>query len=137
MNSIDDSSIVPTGAVGSNGTGSVWVTQGINRITSSAITRHQLQNVWVDEYADPIRGEMITVSHTLSDLEASLDITPVNDFKNKIKSILLEKLIEELKKSNSIEFTSVNDPRNNQTIFKARIFATPDNQVRILRKAGK
>lgn len=118
--------------------GSIWTTSGSNGTTSSVgAYGGQIQNVWVDEYVDPIRGEMIVVSHSISGLEASVDITPVNDFKNKIKTILLEKLIEELKKSNSIEFTSVNDPRNNQTIFKARIFATPDNQVRILRKAGK
>lgn len=133
MNSIEDDilkqSITSITSIQAPGN---WTVSGTNGISG-----RQIQNVWVDEYSDTIKGEMITVSHTLSDLEASLDTTPVNEFRNKIKSILLEKLIEELKKSNTIEFTSTNDPKNHQTVFKARIFATPDSQVRILRKAGK
>ena len=112
-------------------------TSGSNNIDLDLDLDLDLDSVWVDEYVDTIKGEMFVVDLTVSDLEVSINTLSPDDFMDQIKTRLLEKMLTGLRKSKSIEFTRMNDTKNHQTIFKARIFATPDDQVRILRKAGK
>lgn len=53
-----------------------------------------------------------------------------------IKMAMVSKIAEQLITSKMVEFTSEQDPMNNKVKIRARLFVTPDDQVRILRKAG-
>ena len=50
-----------------------------------------------------------------------------------IKKRLMTKLMDVLAISKSVEFTKTDSPINGSKMFRARIFAVPDDQVRILR----
>ena len=50
---------------------------------------------------------------------------------------MLELLVYEMQIKNCIEFTKTEDPINNTTKFRARIFAVPDDKVRLLRLKGE
>lgn len=81
---------------------------------------------------EPIRGVPFIVSLELSDYEL-LDKTIDKQW---IKNRLLELLVYEMQIKNCIEFTKTEDPINNTTKFRARIFAVPDDKVRLLRLKG-
>ena len=59
----------------------------------------------------------------------------MGDFKDMIKKELLHKLLDEIVKGKLIEFTSQSDVATGHTHYRARIFATPDAQVRMIRKS--
>lgn len=75
-----------------------------------------------------IFGQLLQVNVKISDYETmSLD----DDY---IKKMLMEKLVDEMYKARSISFTKVNDMASTATTYYARIFVTPDDQVRLLRE---
>jgi hypothetical protein len=78
----------------------------------------------------PIKGESFSVSicFTESDLIREV-ITP-----DEIKQMLIRDLIKEMMHGNYIEFTKSEDIE--KTTFRARVFAVPDSQVRLLRLEG-
>ena len=85
-------------------------------------------NVYQTEHN--IQGEMITVSHSMSDVVyTDTMISP-----NEIKKLLVTALVEKMFDSNKIEFTKVLDASTLTHMFRARIFVVPDTQVRILRE---
>lgn len=83
------------------------------------------------------QGQMVTVQHTISDSDAEMLSMNMGDFKDEVKKQLLKKLMDEIVKNNLIEFTSQTDVAAGQTHYRARIFATPDTQVRLIRKNMK
>ena len=114
------------------------VTIDIDSYPLQTLDPNIINNGWLSNSDfEQISGQMVCVSHVVDDAKLALDNTPINEFRERIKIVLLEKLLEELKKNKQIEFTSINDNLNHQTIFKARIFVTPDDKIRALRKAGK
>lgn len=80
--------------------------------------------------ASTIQGKMISVIE-------QIDFTfwEARDPKE-IKMAMVSKIAEELIASKMVEFTSENDPMNLKVKIRARLFVTPDDQVRLLRKAG-
>jgi hypothetical protein len=54
-----------------------------------------------------------------------------------IKKRLMTKLMDVFANSKSVEFTRTDSPINGSKMFRARIFAVPDDQVRILRVSQK
>jgi len=80
---------------------------------------------------DTIQGQMITAQLDLHDLQ----YTFMDD--TYIKSRLLHALAIELLSSKCIEFTKQHDIATNTIKVRARIFATPDTQVRLIRNATK
>lgn len=80
-----------------------------------------------------IQGKCYTVSYQMGDMEFSSH--PINP--DEIKKILIGQLVGELFKSNAIEFTKHHDPTNFTHTFRARIYATSSDQVKILRSAKK
>ena len=80
---------------------------------------------------DTIQGKMITA--TLHFDEMQMPVQDDIDIKNK----LLNALAIELLSAKCIEFTKQQDIATNTTVVRARIFATPDTQVRIIREATK
>lgn len=77
----------------------------------------------------PIQGNMLTVQQTLSEFD-SLIGDPA------MKRILVEKLVDELMKSNYIYFTKQHDPKTGMLISRARIFVTPNDQTQLLKDNG-
>lgn len=83
-----------------------------------------------------IAGDCIQVQEVVSDFnymraDSSFSEQQYNDF---IKMQLCRLLVDEMMKSKYIEFTSEYNPNKDSKIFRARIFATPDAQVRLLRQ---
>jgi hypothetical protein len=82
-----------------------------------------------------IQGEMITVQKVYSDLDYSeLESKYQMDLPNIIKEELLDMLVDELMKHTCISFTMQQDVSTLKRCFRARIFATPDNQTRIVKE---
>jgi hypothetical protein len=78
----------------------------------------------------PIQGKMISVEMRLDASEAM----QMDDLE--LKNRLITKLVRELMDGKCIEFTKQQDVVTMETIVRARIFVTPDDQVRVIRKAN-
>jgi len=74
-----------------------------------------------------IRGEMIRVSKSFSSELLGI-LSP-----DSVKKEMLPMLVDELWKCGFIEFTKMEDSINGIVKIQARIFATPDNQTRLVR----
>ena len=82
-----------------------------------------------------IQGEMIYVQKVYSDFDYSeLESKYQMDLPNIIKEELMDELIKELMKHTCISFTSQQDNLTLERCFRARIFATPNDQVRIVKE---
>jgi hypothetical protein len=77
-----------------------------------------------------IQGHVFEAKFVLSDVQVIAGTFTEDD----IKKELANKLVYELMKSKHIEFTKVPDLINSSHTFRARIFAVPDTNVRILRE---
>ena len=78
-----------------------------------------------------IKGECFNVSINFTQLDLIQGLTP-----DEIKQMLIRDLVKEMMHGNYIEFTKSEDVTNCNTTFRARIFAVPDSQVRLLRLEG-
>ena len=77
-----------------------------------------------------IQGKMISAEMRLDANEA----IQMDDLE--LKNRLITKLVRELMNGKYIEFTKQQDVVTMETIVRARIFVTPDDQVRVIRKAN-
>ena len=111
-----------------NLTGPLGITHGPGTITTSITAIDHI-------YDHAYQGQMVTAQHTVSDVDVEMMKMSMGDFKDMIKKELLHKLLDEIVKSNLIEFTSQSDVATGHTHYRARIFATPDAQVRMIRKS--
>lgn len=85
-----------------------------------------------------IQGKMITVDlvYTGEDLERlGLSSVP-NYFEDTIKKDLIMKLAHSLARENYVEFTKQDNYAEHSITYRARIYATPDDKVRLMRKQG-
>jgi hypothetical protein len=79
----------------------------------------------------PIQGEMLTVRKMIT--PELWEDTP----REEIKRQMLSLMVEEMMKSKHIEFTVTQDHSGMGTVrIAARIFVTPDSQVKLLRERG-
>jgi hypothetical protein len=97
----------------------------------------------IDSYHDPrldstlqkpveaIQGQMITATLHVDEMQ----LMSMDDIAMKKK--VLDMLLNELLSAQCIEFTKQQDVATNTLTIRARIFATPDNQVRLIRNATK
>lgn len=93
--------------------------------------------IYVNSGEYGIKGEMIITELLLSELELlQFDFNSVVT-EMEIKTRLMTKLMDVLTNSKSVEFTKTDSPTNGSKMFRARIFAVPDDQVRILRVSQK
>jgi hypothetical protein len=82
-----------------------------------------------------IKGEMLTVQKVYSDLDyLQLENMWSTKAPDVIKKQLLELLVERLHMEKCISFVMIQDPTTHAKCFRARIFATPDNQTRIVKE---
>jgi hypothetical protein len=84
-----------------------------------------------------IQGEMISVEYTEAHSDVILSSMTVEEFRSVVKKKLVELLIEKILEKNCIEFTSKTDVYNDLTHYRARMYVTPDTQVRVIRKIIK
>jgi hypothetical protein len=79
---------------------------------------------------DIIKGQMVFAEMRLDANEA----IQMDDLE--LKNRLITKLVRELMNGRYIEFTKQQDVASMETVVRARIFVTPDEQVRVIRKAN-
>ena len=85
----------------------------------------------INSYECAIKGNMFKYTITVHELELiRMDSTT---FELDIKKRLVNGLMQELFKTKSIEFTKSQDVYLGEHYYRARMFVTPDDQVRILR----
>lgn len=94
--------------------------------TSGAIT-----DGYITHKLDNIQGQCVTIIHHI----ATADTVYSNIHEDEIKRLLVNKLAEEMFRQNVIEFTKSFDQVTHEVVYRARIFAVPDDQVRLLRTA--
>ena len=100
--------------------------------TSATITTNSNTYTIANTSSPPqkIQGKMIQVMEYVD-----LHIMESRDPKD-IKMAMVTKIAEEMINSKMIEFTSEKDELGLKVKVRARAFLTPDDQVRLLRKAG-
>ncbi len=79
-----------------------------------------------------IQGKMFVTQFEMSVNEHALT-DPVK-LEQIVKERLARDLAQELIRSNHIEFTKQTNQASYTMVYRARVFAVPDDQVRILRK---
>lgn len=78
-----------------------------------------------------IQGEMFNVQKFIT--QEVFEMTPPQH----LKEMMLADLLQEMMKSKHIEFTMMKDPHTVDMVrMRARVFVTPDRQVRLLRENG-
>ncbi len=77
---------------------------------------------------DTIQGKMVFAEMRL-DVNEAIRMDDIE-----LKNRLITKLVRELMNGRYIEFTKQQDVASMETIIRARIFVTPDEQVRVIRK---
>jgi len=83
---------------------------------------------------DTYQGEMVVAEITIPDSDAMITGMSAAGFREEVKKKLLYLLAEQLMKNKLIEFTSQQFAHSNDTKFRARIFAVPDQRIRMIRK---
>ncbi len=85
-----------------------------------------------------ILGTMITAAHALDqfEYEQKLHAYGEKDLLEIMKKQLIHQLVEQLVSSKCVEFTKKIDAYQHRMEFRARMFVTPDSQVRALRTNG-
>ena len=92
---------------------------------------HNITGNFTVQPLDTIQGQMITATLELNEFYMSkMDDV---DMKNRV----LNMLVNELLSAKCIEFTKQQNIATNTITVRARIFATPDTQVRLIRYATK
>ncbi len=98
----------------------------------SGITGMRASHMIVDDFIDhTITGETISVEQVnpiYSDIPFS------KEDEAHIKAELMQRLVHELFKSKHIEFTRMKKVDSDEMIYRARIHAVPDTQVRLIRE---
>jgi hypothetical protein len=90
-----------------------------------------------DEYA-AIQGKMITVSFTSNHMEKEVfKSNSVTDYQNYIKDKLAMELARYMIREKLIHFSLIEDIASGGTEYRARCFATPDNQTRLILNTKK
>lgn len=88
-------------------------------------------NLTISPTTYAIQGQMVTATMHIDEMQLTL----MDDID--MKSKLLNSLAIELLSAKCIEFTKQQDVATNTTVVRARIFATPDTQVRLIRETTK
>ena len=83
-----------------------------------------------EEYG--VRGTMINVNYTSSNYDAA-SYKSLTEFQDYIKTKLAMQIAKSMINEKLVSFTLVEDIASSATHYRARCFATPDDQVRIIK----
>ena len=88
---------------------------------------------------DTVQGKMISVEKTYSidEIERLGLNTIPHAYHDRIKAELIELLMAKIIQSKCVEFTKQDNFMENSVKFRARMFVTPDDMVRFIRKNDK
>lgn len=92
---------------------------------------HNITGNFTVQPMDNIQGKMITSSMEMRPYEMEI----LDDVQ--LKTRLINQLCMELLSAKCIEFTRQQNPDRDTITIRARIYATPDSQVRLIRNATK
>ena len=81
-----------------------------------------------------VQGKMIMCDLVITQVEM-IKQHPLDD--DIIKKRLVTKLAYELWNENCIEFTKQQNPSTDDVVYRARVFVTPDTNVRVIRELKK
>jgi len=88
-----------------------------------------------DNILSTVQGEMLYSEIIMSDYELMRSGGMTEDeFKEQIKLDLCHQLAQELYESKMVEFTQEKRVDTKEFVFRARVFATPDDKVQLIRK---
>jgi hypothetical protein len=88
---------------------------------------------------DTVQGRMVSVEKTYSIEEVErlgLNTHP-HAYHDRIKAELIEMMMAKIIQSKCVEFTKQDNFMENSVKFRARMFVTPDDMVRFIRKNDK
>jgi len=130
---IDPAHPLPPNAVTYPGSGGTFAAPAVGSIT----THVMMPNINTKEFA--IQGQMLAVEKIMNsyELERTGLSANVKNFEDEIKKELIQEMVREIVKRNCIEFTSQKDMLSGNVTYRARVFVTPDSQVRIIRQVQK
>ena len=117
-------SVTYPGTGGNYGTYAVPVSMGGVSISNGTIPPPNLTE-------HTIQGSMLTVSKIV-DHYVMEQLS-----EDEIKISMIGQLVEEIIRNKCVEFTKQRNEINNETVIRARIFVTPDTNVRIIREMQK
>jgi len=123
---ISGGTIGPTGSSSITSNTLMWDGTNTGTITAAAqpFTEHH------------IKGDMLHVQKSVGFSHRMNSPVDDDNYKLIMKRELVQMLVDELWKTNHIEFTMVPDHSTQNNIYRARICTVPDTQVRILRERG-
>jgi hypothetical protein len=130
---IDPAHPLPPNSVTYPGSGGTFAATAVGSIT----TQVMMPNINTKEFA--IQGQMLAVEKIMNsyELERTGLSANVKNFEDEIKKELIQEMVREIVKRNCIEFTSQKDMLTGNVTYRARVFVTPDSQVRIIRQVQK
>ena len=103
-----------------------------------SITTHvMMPSINTKDYA--IQGQMLMVQKVLDsyELERTGLSANIKNYEDEIKKELIQEMVREIVAQRCIEFTSQKDMLTGSVTYRARVFVTPDTNVRIIREWKK
>jgi hypothetical protein len=109
---------IAIGHGGGGGSGILNNGTGITKVSSRMVVDHE------------ITGQTVMVEYILPPNYHGMN-------ESEIKGLLMEKLVHEMFKHKTIEFTRMESVDTDEMVYRARIHVVPDTQIRILRQYNK
>ena len=106
----------------------------IDTLTLPPISSGQFTTLHPIQPIDTIQGQLVSVQLVVNHDEKDMVGMSAAGVQDLMKKRLCEALLQEMVKSKTIEFTSQMHPVESTTTYRARVYVTPDTQVRLLRK---
>ena len=107
---------------------------GINQIPPLTASSYPWTITGLSVDTETYQGQMVVAEITVTDTDAMITGMSAAGFREEMKRRLIHQLAENLMKNKLIEFTSQQFAHSNETKFRARIYAVPDGQIRMIRK---
>lgn len=107
---------------------------GINQIQPLTASSYPWTITGLSVDTETYQGQMVVAEITVTDTDAIITGMSAAGFREEMKRRLIHQLAENLMKNKLIEFTSQQFAHSNETKFRARIYAVPDGQIRMIRK---
>ena len=107
---------------------------GMNQIQPLTASSYPWTITGLSVDTETYQGQMVVAEITITDTDAMITGMSAAGFREEMKRRLIHQLAENLMKNKLIEFTSQQFAHSNETKFRARIYAVPDGQIRMIRK---
>ena len=123
-----------SGQIGTFDPSTLGTITGINQIQPLTASSYPWTITGLSVDTETYQGQMVVAEITVTDTDAMITGMSAAGFREEMKRRLIHQLAENLMKNKLIEFTSQQFAHSNETKFRARIYAVPDGQIRMIRK---